>query len=304
VAARNAAEEVRMYVVAGVSGRTGSVVADTLLRAGRSVRVIVRDPAKGALWATRGATVAVASLQDEHSLGRALTGAEGAYLLSPQDMRSADPISDGWRIADAIARAVQQAGVPHLVLLSALGAQHAEGTGLPRTLHAAEERLAASPARITFLRAAYFLDNWAPALAATAGGKLPTFVAPDRVVPMVATADIGRAAATALLEGPPRRPRDLVELSGPRDYSPRDLAAALAQLLQRPVEPQHMPLEGVVPFLTSLGASTAFAEQVRLLYQAIEEGRVTGQGEDVRSVRGSTDAETFLRETLAGGRAS
>lgn len=36
-----------MYAVAGVTGNTGSVVADELLRRGKEVRVIVRNAEKG-----------------------------------------------------------------------------------------------------------------------------------------------------------------------------------------------------------------------------------------------------------------
>src|SRR5690349_15883619 len=106
-----------MYVVAGISGKTGSVVAQTLLSAGEKIRVVVRDAAKGEPWRARGAEVALAALDDAPAVGRALEGAAGAYLLSPQNPASADPISDGWRIADAIARAVESSRVPHVVFL-------------------------------------------------------------------------------------------------------------------------------------------------------------------------------------------
>ncbi len=49
-----------MYVVAGVSGDTGSVVASTLLDRQQKVRVVVRDRARGATCASQGADVAVA----------------------------------------------------------------------------------------------------------------------------------------------------------------------------------------------------------------------------------------------------
>ena len=82
------------YVVAGVSGHTGRVVAETLLAKGSKVRVVVRDAAKGEPWAKKGAEVAIADLGDEAALAKALAGATGAYLLVPPimgvpDMRAA-----------------------------------------------------------------------------------------------------------------------------------------------------------------------------------------------------------------------
>jgi uncharacterized protein YbjT (DUF2867 family) len=293
-----------MYAVAGVSGKTGSVVAATLLQAGKPVRVIVRDVDKANPWRQRGADVAVASLQDPKTLAAALAGVDAAYLISPQDPRSPEPISDGWRVADSIARALRETRPGHVVLLSSLVAPYPEGTGLSLTLHAAEARLADAACPITFLRAAFFLDNWLPVLGAASAGKLPTFIAPDREIPMVASRDIGLAAARALLEGPPRAPRAIAELSGPRGYSPRDLATTLSRILGRPVEPEALPLHAVVPMMTGFGASQAFAEQVRALYQCIEEGKLHGQGGDgVRTLRGTTDADTFLRSALAMGKA-
>ncbi len=60
-----------MYVVAGVTGQTGSAVAETLLGQGKAVRVIVRSAEKGETWRARGAEVAVASLEDANSLRKA-----------------------------------------------------------------------------------------------------------------------------------------------------------------------------------------------------------------------------------------
>jgi uncharacterized protein YbjT (DUF2867 family) len=49
-----------MFVVAGVTGHVGSVVAAELLSRGEKVKVIVREASKGAVWAKKGAGVAVA----------------------------------------------------------------------------------------------------------------------------------------------------------------------------------------------------------------------------------------------------
>jgi uncharacterized protein YbjT (DUF2867 family) len=296
-----------MYVVAGVSGRTGSVAAAALLEAGQPVRVIVRDPAQGERaerWRARGAEVAVASLADDAALARALAGAKAAYLLSPQDLRDPDPIATGWRIADAVARAVERSALPHLVFLSAMGAQQADGTGIARTLHAAEERLGSAPASVTFLRAAMFLDTWALVLDAARAGKLPTFLRPERPVPLVATHDVGLVAARALLEGGGPGARQLIEVSGPREVSPRDLAAALSELLGRPVAADAAPLEAVVPTFTALGASPAFAEQLRQLYEGHAAGRLdpVGSAGGARTVRGTVEARAFFATALAGGR--
>src|SRR5262245_4067078 len=82
--------ETMSFVIAGVSGNTGKIVADSLIAQKRSVKVVVRDAAKGAAWSAKGAEVAVADLGDAAALGRALQGAEGAYLLVPPSFTEPD----------------------------------------------------------------------------------------------------------------------------------------------------------------------------------------------------------------------
>jgi uncharacterized protein YbjT (DUF2867 family) len=287
-----------MFAIAGVSGRTGSVVADALIRAGKRVRVIVRDPVKGEPWRARGAEVAVADIADERALARALENATGAYLLSPDDPRSPDPIGSGWQVADAIARAVEASRPGHVVALSSLPARFSEGTGMCRRMHALEERLRPVPVKLTLLRAAFYLDNWAMVLGAAAAGKLPTFIRADLVSPMVATRDVGAAAARALLEGPPTGDREVIELVGPRHYSPRDLAAALSGRLGKPVEVEQLPLAAVPSVFGSFGATAAFSEQVQQLYAWMNEDHLTWPSAGARAVRGSTDADAFFTQCL------
>lgn len=43
-----------MYVAAGVTGNTGAVVADTLLKNGKEITVLVRSAEKGADWSKKG----------------------------------------------------------------------------------------------------------------------------------------------------------------------------------------------------------------------------------------------------------
>ena len=53
-----------MYAVTGITGKVGGTVAQTLLAAGKKVRAVVRDEAKGRPWADKGCEVAIASIGD------------------------------------------------------------------------------------------------------------------------------------------------------------------------------------------------------------------------------------------------
>ena len=288
-----------MYAITGVSGHTGSVVAETLLAQGKPVRVVVRDAQKGEPWRKKGAEVAIASVDDAAGMTRALTGVEGAYLLLPPVVTSPAPLEHNANVARALAAAVKAAGVPHVVLLSSIGAQHADGTGPIRALHVAERELAATGAALTAVRAAYFQENLGASLATLASGTVYTFLPKDLRFPQVATRDIGRTAAAALVEGAPRGTTRVIELAGPREVGGADAEAVLRKLTGKPIEVATAPLDAVVPTFTGFGVSPQVAALYREMYEGIISGRVGWAGGAARAVRGSTDLEETVRKLLA-----
>jgi len=283
-----------MFVIAGVTGNTGSVVASTLLDAGKKVRVLVRDAKKGAAWAARGAEVAVVpTLDDAAALTTALKGATGAYLLSPPDVKSNDFVAERNKTFEAMAKAIDASGVAHVVFLSSIGAQHAKGVGPIATVHFGEERLAKTGAKLTFVRAGSFLENFGAVAGAAKAGKLPTFVPADLKVPTVTTRDIGTTAAKALLEGPPTSKVDIIELAT-GEWSARDVAAFFAKALNREVAVEEHPLDAVIPVYTSFGISPHIAGLFREMYEGEINGTVAFEGGKARRVKGDTDPATVI----------
>lgn len=285
-----------MYVVAGVSGNTGSVVARTLLDRGEKVRVVVRDAAKGAPWAARGAEVAVAELHDAAALERAFAGARGAYVLLPPMHASSSVLADEARVADAFVAAAKAVALPHLVMLSSLGGHLASGTGVVVSCHDAEAKLAASGVPYTVVRAGSFYENTAGAIAGARGaGVYPTFARKDLAIPSVSSKDIGRVAALALLEGP----RGIIELSGPRDLTAMDLAHALGAALGKELRVNEIPDAAIVAMMTEHGLSEDMATLFRDLYRGINAGAVRFEGPPAHAVRGTVTIEEHFRAALA-----
>lgn len=260
------------YAVCGVSGRTGAATADALLRAGQGVRVVVRDAATARAWLARGAQVAVADLTDLAAMTAAFTDVQGAYVLAPQHYGREDlfALADGF--AHTIARAGLAANVPRLVALSSVGADRDGATGWIGMNRMLEQHLASTGLPTIFLRAAYFLENWTPLIGhAIRTGTLPSFLAPaDRRLPMVATADVGQAAADLLRET--RMDKGVVTLAGPRDYAPDDVATVLAATLGRPINVAVLPESAWPDALAGAGFSQAalagFTEMTRGLNNA------------------------------------
>jgi uncharacterized protein YbjT (DUF2867 family) len=287
-----------MYVVTGATGNTGKVVAETLLSQKKPVRVVVRDARKGEAWRARGAEIAIAELDDAETLGRALRGAEGAYLLLPPQMASTDVRADNARRTAGYVKAVEASGVPHVVFLSSIGAQLPDGTGPITSAHDAEIALAKTRAAVTFVRAAYFMENWAGSLYALGQGALPTFLDADRAAPMVATKDIGTTAARALVEG--GRGRTVVELAGPRDYTPRDVAAALERLTGKPIALQVGPIDAMPAALTGAGLNEHWAGLFQEMTRAFNAGRIDWERGAARAVRGATPIDDVLASLVRG----
>jgi uncharacterized protein YbjT (DUF2867 family) len=285
-----------MYVIAGVTGHTGSAAATALLAAGKPVRVIVRDAAKGEPWKAKGADIAIADLGDRDALSRALAGATGAYLLLPPPSFGATDIARerGQKI-EAILGAVRAARPGHVVLLSSLGAELPAGTGPIQYIHPLEEGLRASGVPTTIVRAGYFMDNWGAQLRdAVAAGKLFHAARPDLKLPQVATADIGTTAAKLLIEGAPKGTR-VVELVGPAEITTGETAAILSKVAGKTVQSVTVPPSAVADMFVSQGASREFAMQFEEMLVAMNDGKVSPHGE---VVRGTTTLEQRLRELL------
>jgi len=228
-----------MYAITGALGQTGSAVARTLLAAGASIRLIVRsDDARSVHWQARGAEIVVADLTNTASLARAFDGVAGAYLMNPPNYRAGDMFVEARRIHSSLIAAANQAAVAHVVALSSVGAHQPAGTGNIATTWDFEQQLNKLHGRLTVLRAANFMENWAWSMQPVlAKGVLPTmFLPPERSLPMVAARDIGSTAAQLLLDTSEiTETRRLIELHGPQDCSPQDAGRVLGELLNKQV---------------------------------------------------------------------
>ena len=286
-----------MFTIFGATGNTGSVVASDLLAKGRKVRVVVRSADKAAALAARGAEVAIGDVLDADSVARALDGADGAYFLVPPDLSSTDLVGRGRRIVEGFLSALKRHPVKHAVVLSSVAAHEPAGTGPIVIVHDAEKRLVTSPGTaFTFVRAAYFMENLlAFAHPMKQDGVLPVFGGGEEIAfPMVATEDIGHVAAEALAEGPRGQGAEIIELSGPKEYSFADAASLAGSILGKPVTARALPIEGLVPTMTGLGVSSNVAS----LYEELTRGLGTGLvrfEEKGRAMRGKVALERVLR---------
>jgi uncharacterized protein YbjT (DUF2867 family) len=285
-----------MFAITGITGKVGGETARTLLGARQPVRAVVRDARKGAAWAERDCEVALADIDDAASLAAAFKGTEGVFVLLPPRFDPKPGFPEVRATVAAVMAALTAARPAKVVFLSTIGAQ-ATRSNLLTQLGIMEQILGTLPMPAAFLRAAWFMENSsydvAPALEK---GVVPSFLQPlDKLVPMVATADIGRVAAGLLRET--WTGRRVVELEGPHRVTPNGIGAAFSKILGRPVRMEAIPRAIWEGLFRSQGMEnpTPRAQMI----DGFNEGWIEFENGEAGSQKGSVDLETVLR-TLIG----
>jgi uncharacterized protein YbjT (DUF2867 family) len=289
-----------MYVVMGASGNTGHVVASTLLTRGEEVRVIGRNSAHLQPLASKGAEPFIADVTDSSALAKAFHGADAAYVMIPPNNSSQDPLGYSGRVSDAIVVAVQKAGTKNVVALSSIGAELSTGSGPVVGLHNLEQKLnQITNANVLFLRAGYFMENTLPQVNVVHQmGSVAGPLRADLKVPMIATRDIGTAAADILLH-PTIRGKQTRELLGPRDISYTDVAATIGKALGKPdLKYVQVPDDQFRAILVQMGLSEPMAKLLVEMTNAMNAGKMRALESRTQQNTTPTSYETFVREVF------
>jgi NAD(P)H dehydrogenase (quinone) len=240
-----------MFTITGITGQVGAAVARSLLSADQPVRAVVRDRTKGAPWAQLGCDVAVADLSDTEALTAAFEGTAGVFALVPPVFDPAPGFPEAAVFIDSLRAALARAKPAKVVALSTVGA-NAPQPNLLNVLGRMEEALGSLPMPVTFLRAAWFMENAAWDIASARNGLIQSYLQPlDRAIPMVSSDDVGRTAAVLLQER--WEGKRVVELEGAQRVSPNALAAAFAKVLGTPVRAEVVARDRWEPIFRGQG---------------------------------------------------
>ncbi|HUI42891.1 MAG TPA: NmrA family NAD(P)-binding protein [Terriglobia bacterium] len=287
-----------MFVITGATGNTGRVIAEKLLAQGEKVRVVGRDAGRLARFVQKGAEAFPADVTDAAALAQAFEGASGVYALVPPNIAAADARGYHESVSDALASALGKASVTHAVVLSSIGADKPERTGPVVGIHNLEEKLnGIAGLNAVYLRAGYFMENLLPQVDVirnfgVAGGPLRA----DLKVPMIATRDIGAAAAEILLK------RDFSgkqarELLGQRDLDHKEAAAVIGKAVGKPeLAYVQLPPQQVKPALTQMGMSPGMADLLLEMSEALNSGYMVALESRSEANTTPTSLETFVAE--------
>jgi NAD(P)H dehydrogenase (quinone) len=228
-----------MFAVTGITGKVGAAVAQSLLSADQSVRAVMRDLGKSAAWAQLGCDIAIADMSDTEALAAAFEGTAGVFVLLPPFFDPAPGFPEASGVIDSVRAALMRARPEKVVALSTIGAD-APRPNLLNVLGRMEQALSSLPMPVTFLRAAWFMENAAWDIASAKTGLIQSYLQPlNRALPMISSDDVGRTAAALLQER--WDGKRVVELEGPQRISPNAVAAAFAKALGHPVRSEVVP---------------------------------------------------------------
>jgi NAD(P)H dehydrogenase (quinone) len=290
-----------MYVVTGITGKVGGVLARTLLAAGQPVRGVVREATKGEAWVSRGCEVVVAEMEDASALAEAFSGATAVFILPPPEFDPEPGYPEARAAIDGVAEALTAAKPAKVLCLSTIGADAVHDNLLsPRAM--LEAALSALPLQLTILRPAWFIDNVAWDVAsARETGVIHSFLQPaDKAFPMVAAEDVGRVAAE-LIQADWTGVR-VVELEGPRRLTPNDLASAFASVMGKPVRAAPAPRDSWDGLFRSQGMRNP-EPRMRML-DGFNEGWIAFREDGRNAIKGRTEAIAVIAALVASTEAS
>ncbi|MEW2188361.1 NmrA family NAD(P)-binding protein [Streptomyces microflavus] len=244
-------------LVTGATGRQGGAVARALLAADVPVRALVRDPHSPRAKAVEalGVELVTGDLADRSSLDPACTDVRAVFSVQmpPMDETGVDFAGELAQATNLI-EAARAAGVPQFVQSSTSGVgRHTETPGWAEGRWAAmagyfdtkqailEKVRGAGFARWAVIKPAFFMDNLPQLAPHGPEGGLATVLLPDTTLALVATEDIGAAAAHAIQE-PDRFHEVELELAGEL-LTMEEIARTLSTAWGVPVEAPTMSLD-------------------------------------------------------------
>ena len=276
-------------LVTGATGNVGSLVIANLVASGVKVRALVRDETKAQSVRDSGAEVVIGDLDDPDTLAAAFEGVSKLFLLTAPNPNAAT------QAGNAIT-AASQAGVSHVVRLSALFIQE-DGPARVGRAHAVTEReLKSSDLPYTIVRAHFFMPNLLsakPTIDADGAIYMPM---KDARLGMVDIRDIADVVSIVLTSD--GHEGKTYTVTGPASISLREVADTLAKRLDKPVKYVDVPLEAAREGMVGAGYGEWFADAMVEYFELFREGGGDFTTTDIEKVTGqpARSLDTFARD--------
>jgi uncharacterized protein YbjT (DUF2867 family) len=289
-----------MFLVMGITGKVGGATARHLLAQGKTVRALVRDREKAAIWADQGVELIDGDWNDAAAIERALQDVEGAFVMLPAVWAPSPDFKEARSVIANYVEALTKAAPPRIVALSSMGANRTSGLGMITALALLEQGFHDLTSPIAFVRAGGFFENFLYGLHVAQVGTLPVYNTPtNRKSTMVATNDIG-AEVAALLTGPAWPGHRVIELGSL--VSADDVAAQLAEVLKLEVRAFAIPRAGWAEAFEQMGVPKGQTGPAEEMYEAVNAGWMDLGVKGTEHIAGTTPArDVFTAAQQAAG---
>lgn len=230
-----------MILVAGGTGRLGTLVVGRLLDQGLDVRVLTRTHDRADHLGPK-VDVMIGDVRDPDSVRRAVAACDVVVsaVHGFAGPRGISPSSIDRDANASLTDATKSAGA-EFVLMSGVGAASSSPIELFRMKWAAEQYAASSGVPTTIIRATAFMELWIDILrkTATRSGRPLVFGHGDNPINFVSVADVAALVERAVTDHATRG--EILEIGGPDDLTFNQLANAVQTADQRDRPPRHVP---------------------------------------------------------------
>ncbi len=252
-----------MILVIGGTGTVGSEVVKQLAAKKAKARVLVRNAQKEAEVKKLGLETAQGDITRLDSIEAALNGVDHVFLLTP-----AGPSQGDQEIA--IINRSQKAGVKHLVLLSAIGADADSPITLARQHAKAENHLKKSGLGYTILQPHSFMQNFLMQAGSIKGHGAFYGNFKEGKIAMVDARDIAAVAVECLMEAGHEGKTYLI--TGGEAITQSQAAEKLSSILGKQVKYVDIPSEEIVKSMTGMGMPDWLASDLSKLGEVCAAG--------------------------------
>ena len=231
-----------MILVAGGTGRLGSLVVKQLRASERPVRVLTRHADQARARLGPGVDVVVGDVRDPATLAPALVGVDvvvsAMHGFVGTDGETPESVDRDGNIH--LLDAARQVGAA-VVLMSVVGAAPDSSMELFRMKHAAEHALRASGVPWTIVRSMAFLETWIWLMQTTGGksGRPLVFGRGKNPISLVSARDVSAVVERAVLD--PGLRGEVLQIGGVQDITMTELAAAVQAAKGQAGAVRHVP---------------------------------------------------------------
>jgi uncharacterized protein YbjT (DUF2867 family) len=290
----------KIITILGATGNVGSKTVKHLLGKGHTLRLIARGAEKlSAFKNESGVEIHSGTATDSDFLARVMKGSDVVFLMMPADFTAVNIGAYQDKLGLAIIDAIKKSGVKKVLNLSSVGGHTEEKTGIVAGLARQEKRLnELTDVDVLHLRPSYFMENLL--------GNIPIIknmqvngspIAADRAFPIIATADVARAAAEQLTSAT-WSGKSVQPLLGPKDYTMNEVTSVLSNAIGQPNLPYvQFPFDQAKQGMMQMGLNESFADAYIGLSDGINHGVFNLEKRDNTSTTPTT-IEEFAANTF------